>query len=183
MPLVVIAALAVAAALLAPGAAMAQKCEGRPGASAIQQYCEAIPEASGTGQRPGSNGRGAGGGSQGAAGAGSTQVQRELQAAGAEGAVVLGLVAASSNGDDGDSGGTGGGASDSGGSSGSGAGSSSGSSGAADPKVAEGGVLRAVSSAVSNGSTVGSGFTGLLVGMAVLAAAFGWVTLRRRHTS
>jgi cobalamin biosynthesis Mg chelatase CobN len=178
MPIVVFMALAVVA-LMSPSSALAQRCEGRPGASAIQQYCEAIPQASGAGQRPS-------GGGQNTRGAASPQVRRQLQNAGADGAIVLGLLAASSN--NADDGGNGDGtANESGGPGGSDAGAGgvpSGTDGAsADPKVAEGGVLRAVSSAVSNGSTVGNEFSGLLVGMAVLAAAFGWISLRRRHAS
>lgn len=183
MPIVILA-VALLLALVAAPTASAQTCQGRPGASAIQQYCEAIPEATGGSQRPGGssqNGSSQNDGSDAPSGA-----QSELQDAGQDGQAVLGLVAAS------------GGSDDSGGSS---SGGSSGSSGGADPgsgsqssgesggaptdtnaKRAEGGVLDAVASSVSSGTTVGDSFAGILVGMAALIAAFGWITMRRRRT-
>lgn len=167
MPIMLLVVMLAALFLVAPSAS-AQRCEGRPGASAIQQYCEAIPEADGVSRRPGSGRTGAG-----SDGSGDTPspVQSQLEDAGQDGRAVLGLIA---SGDDY----SGPGADPDGGGSGTG---SAGGRTSSEAKRAEGGVLDAVSASVSNGSTVGNAFAGILVGMAVLGAAFGWISLRRRH--
>ena len=45
--LAAVSALALAASLLATAPAVAARCEGAPGLSAVQQYCESIPSAGG----------------------------------------------------------------------------------------------------------------------------------------
>lgn len=173
-------ALMLAALLASAPSALAQQCTGRPGASAIQQYCEAIPDASGDARRP------SGSSSSGSSGSGQPSVpssaRSQLEQEGDDGQAIIGLTSGSGGPSEGASEGGSAGSSTSGGP------SSTPSASAAEPvssttaaKVAEGGVLGAVSSSVSNGATVGDGFAGILVAMAILTGAFGWILLRRRH--
>ncbi len=68
-PLLLAASVALTAGTLAaPGVATAQSCQGAPGASAIQQYCEAVPR--GDGGRDTAGGGGPSGGGSGGSGAG-----------------------------------------------------------------------------------------------------------------
>lgn len=171
--------IAVAGVLLAAFApsALAQACEGRPGASAIEQYCEAIPEATGDRVTPRENRE------RGSSGADvPSGTSQQLEDSGADGAAVLGLVAGSDGGNGGDGGGNGASSSK----------SSSGESASGDEKTeAEAAAvaaasspsdnpLKAVSSAVSNGATVGSAFLWGLLALAVAAAGAAWVGFRRQ---
>lgn len=155
-------------------------CTGRPGASAIEQYCEAIPD--GTGERPGPSSK-----STAKSGSGVPEgTSRQLQNAGQDGQAVLGIVAAS--------GGSGAG----GPSSGSGGKSATEKGQGSAPDAGEGvgesettvvaakspsdNPLRAVSSAVSNGATVGSAFLWGLLALTVVGAGVAWVGFRRNRT-
>lgn len=156
--------------------ALAQACQGRPGASAIEQYCEAIPN--GTGGRESSRDRGAS-----ASGGGISQATgRDLRAAGRDGAAVLALVGT------GDGNGSGGGGAAKGGSDKrAGSGGSSGSPRSQDETPAaeppSDNPLRAVKSAVSSGATVGSGFVWGLVALTLLALVVGWIGFRQRRST
>lgn len=180
------AVLAIVLGLLVlPGIADAapQACQGRPGASAIEQYCEAIPDATGGRVSPNSERASSQGAS--ARGAVPAAAQRRLTTSGQDGQAVLGLVAASASGssDGNGAGGSTSGRDDRGGGIG---GSSSGPSVAAGPQAARtpsDNPLKAVSSAVTNGATVGSAFVWALVGLALVALIVGWVGFRRRETT
>lgn len=186
------ASVASMAALLSLGgapAAFAQGCTGAPGASAIQQYCEAVPRADGGSDRPGGGGgggsdSGSGGGNSSGSGSGvSAQTSEALSGAGADGAAVERLA---------------------GGDSAAAAPKGSGSKpkkssaktsesttpndddgavlaervdGPADP---DGSPLKAATNAVSSGPTAGSGVVWGLVGISVLGAGAA-VFLRRRN--
>lgn len=162
-------ALIAALIVLAPKA-MAQACTGRPGASAIEQYCEAIPE--GTGERVGPSGSNGSSGKSSGSGI-SQSTSRELDKAGADGQAVL-AIAAAGGGDD--QGGRSGGSETSGGSQRAPNGTDVAAAAAQSPSDNP---LKAVSSSVSNGSTVGSGFLWGLLALAVAAAAAAWVGFRR----
>lgn len=176
LTLVLFSAAIVAAT---PGVAMAQRCEAPPGSSAVDQYCEAIPEGGGT--RSSDNFDGAGGRQDpgGNVRAIPAQTQERLRGAGADGAAVVGLAAASTGGDDDDSdsgaggsavpGGTNRGTAEQGGVKGENAQSS-------DPS---GNPLKAVSASVENGATIGGVFIWALLGVACLAAVFAWLSFRR----
>lgn len=163
-------------ALLSPQA-LAQACQGRPGASAIEQYCEAIPEGTGERVTPSSERESRGSASNVPAG-----TAQELADAGQEGQAVLGLAASSSGGGDSSDGGGNGGSSSSSGS-GSGSSGSAGAENAASATPAASSPsdnpLKAVSSAVSNGATVGSGFLWGLLALALAAAGAAWIGFRR----
>lgn len=167
-----------------PAGALAQGCQGQPGTSALEQYCEAIGTGTGGRENPGSRGSGSGSGS-GSGVSGSTQ--RSLQGAGADGAAVSALAGGSGDSGSGGSGsgGSGGGSSsnDDGGASGSG----SGSAGASDvkgvtvegPTAPDGSPLKAATQAASSGPVAGQAVTWGLVGLTALGA-IGAVFLRRR---
>ncbi len=180
MTLRISAVLTLVAALfvvLSPQA-MAQACQGRPGASAIEQYCEAIPE--GTGERVTPSSERESRGSSSDVPAGTAQ---ELADAGQEGQAVLGL-AASSSGGGGDSGNGAGSGASSGGDSASGN-ASAGDAASATPAASSpsDNPLKAVSSAVSNGATVGSAFLWGLFALALAAAGAAWIGFRRNGPS
>lgn len=173
---VLTAALAVLA-LTGAEQAHPQTCQGRPGASAIEQYCEAIPD--GTGGRQTSSDRGSstpGGGVPGAAGS-------DLRAAGRDGAAVLALVA---------TGGTEGSSRDEsskdaprdGSTTGSGDSSATAEDQESTPAVKppSDNPLRAVQSAASNGATIGAGFVWGLVALTLLSLVVGWIGFRQRRT-
>lgn len=173
-------AAAILATAVIPSSAGAQACTGRPGASAIEQYCEAIPDGDGdrvTGSSSGSTGSSSQGGgvpiSKGTAGA--------LAAAGPDGKAVIGLLgresATGSQGQKSKSGGSGNGTT-----------ASSQSDGSAQSRVAAAkspsdNPLRAVSSAASDGATVGSMYLWGLLLLAVVALGAGWVGFRRNRGS
>ncbi len=172
-------------AITGPAAAQ-QSCQGRPGASAIEQYCEAIPDGTGSRQTPGDKASSSDKTSQVPTGS-----RGDLQSSGPDGEAVLALVAAS--GGSGGGGGNSGAGGTSGGSGGSGkSGTASGGSGvgkvkgaaAVQPAVSPSdNPLRAVKSAVSSGATVGSGFVWGLVALTLLALVVGWIGFRQRHTT
>lgn len=165
--------LAVTAALVVPAPALAQRCQAPPGSSAVEQYCEAVPEGGGTQSGDdfaGSGGRQDPGGNVNGL---SRSAQRELRTKGADGAAVVGLVAASSGGNN-DGGGSSGGTGPRGsvkGEAASGAGTPSGSP------------LKAVSASVENGATVGGVFVWALLGVTLLILGLGWISFRSRDAS
>lgn len=147
--------------------ASGQTCTGRPGASAIEQYCEAIPSATGDRVTPGR--RQSSSSSSEGTGVSSTTARR-LESSGAEGQALMGLIASEQDnavganaqravGDE---------------------------AGASDSIPAASGPsnnpLKAVSSAVSNGATVGSTFLWVMIGLGVAALAGSWMNFRRQHT-
>lgn len=184
--------LALAASVAAfawgtPTVAHAAGCQGAPGTSALEQYCEAIPDAEGGRQSPGSGSKSTGRSSSSSAGV-SSSTAAKLSGAGADGAAVEQLAGgvkksdgkksksskkaddsssdsaaagAGSNGGDGDGGGTGGLA----------------VSAPADPSNSP---LKATTKAVGSGPTVGSGLVWGLLAMSALGA-IGAVVLRRHN--
>ncbi|MDO9355480.1 MAG: hypothetical protein Q7T55_17395 [Solirubrobacteraceae bacterium] len=97
---------AVSIGLGLPASSQAQGCTGAPGASAIQQYCEAVPSADGGTDKPGgsSNGGSGGSGSDSSSNSGSStgssdgvsaKTSRSLNEAGADGAAVERLAGGS----------------------------------------------------------------------------------------
>lgn len=151
-----------------PTTASAQQCVGRPGASAVEQYCEAIPNASGDRVEPG--GRSPASGVSGV----PSRTASTLQRAGADGATVLALVSAAGDVTPGDRAGRQekGGTQEAQAEDGAVAGISAASAPSANP-------LKAVSSAVSSGTTVGPAFLMLLLGLTVIVLGTGWVRFRR----
>lgn len=163
--------LAVALSFAVAAPAHAQTCEGRPGSAAVDQYCEAIPGASGNeGPSSGAGSKG-GKGSSGTTSAVDAGTGAALKAAGADGQALLTLA-------------------ERGGSSGGG-----GSDGAAPAKAPstggerpsgrvveapQGSPLRAVASSVDNGATAGRALLWGLVGATVLAAAVAIFRARAR---
>lgn len=159
-----------------PSAAAAQRCEAPPGSSAVEQYCEAIPDAGGSQsgdsfardsgrQDPGGNVKNVPAGTQ-----------RTLRKSGKDGAAVVGLVAASSGG----GGGGDGPGPDSGAKSTNEVGGVKGeTASSADPS---GNPLKAVSASVENGATVGGGFIWALLVVTLLMAAVGWLAFRSGYS-
>lgn len=176
--------LATASTGLAMGSAGAQAqgggCQGPPGASAVEQYCEAIPRADGG--RTKASGDGSGKNL-------SERTNSQLGQAGDDGAAVKKLT------DDGSTApsGSGGSGSDSGSGSGSGSGSDSdGGSGAGAvsgttptgvdaPVDASGSPLKAATNAVESGSTAGPALAWGVVGMSAFGAAAALLLRRRAH--
>ncbi|MBO9531423.1 MAG: hypothetical protein J7513_00410 [Solirubrobacteraceae bacterium] len=159
----------------------AQSCVGRPGASALQQYCEAVPEANGDRQKPQSSSSKDGGSTGDNLPSSSKRV---LGKAGDDGAAVAALAAAAgggSGGAGGDSGGDGasGGSRSSDGSSGASSESSGSGSSVAPPSAPSGSALAAAKQAVETGPTAGPALAWSLLGMSVLGA-IGALFLRRR---
>ncbi len=186
LPLLLAASAAVAAGPLAlPGAASAQSCQGAPGASAIQQYCEAIPRGDG-GRETSGGGSGSGGSGAGAPGV-SAATSQALGQAGRDGAAVQRLVGGGSGGTsdkrkrtkDGKSGGSG---NASGGSSAGAGGAGGGSTGgdASGPKDPSGSPLNAAKNAASAGPEAGQAVAWSIVGLSVLGALAA-VGLRRQR--
>lgn len=171
--LLVLAAILVMA--LPPVQAVAQECQGPPGASAVQQYCESIPAAGGTTRPPRGSATASADGSSGS-GASTAQsslpqdVRRQLGASEA-GQAVVGLVE-SADAASPDGGATpGGGKSD--------AGEKATSSPAAD--APSGSPLRAVSSSIESGQTIGDGFLWALALITVAAIGGSWLAYRSRR--
>lgn len=155
----IIARRTLAAALLAacciPAGANGAGCVGQPGASALEQYCEAVPTAEGGRQAPGS---GAGSGV-------SSQTNQTLQASGADGASVAALAGGAEAGSAASNNAQGG------------SGAQPAVDGPADPS---GSPLAAAARAVSSGPTAGPTVAWALVGIALIGAAS--ALLRRRTT-
>lgn len=188
-PLLLAASVALTAGTLAaPGVATAQSCQGAPGASAIQQYCEAVPR--GDGGRDTAGGGGTSGGGSGGSGAGvNAATSSALAQAGRDGAAVRRLVGEGSSsakkrksGKSGKSGASGGGSgsTSTGGSGTGGAGGVSGSGAAAGPKDPSGSPLNAAKNAASNGPTAGPAVAWSIVGLSVFGALAA-VGLRRQR--
>lgn len=162
--------------------ANAQACTGRPGASAIEQYCEAIPDGDGE--------RSTAAGESRDPERGANELPRStaeaLRNAGTEGRVILGLVggAASENsmrGPGTDRSGTSSGASTA---QGTGSGNMRRDADDVAPASApSSNPLRAVRSAVTNGATIDSGFLWGVLAMTVVLVGAGWVGFRRNHSS
>lgn len=188
-PLLLSASAAMAACTLAlPGVAAAQSCQGAPGASAIQQYCEAVPR--------GDGGRDTAGGAGGAGGRGGSGVNpatsKVLAQAGKDGAAVQRLAGggpAAGNGGASTSkpkgkqgaskpGASGGGAAS--GTAGSGAGGTGGS--ASGPKDPSGSPLNAAKNAASTGPAAGQAVAWSIVGLSVLGAIAAVGVRRQRGT-
>lgn len=162
--------LAVTLAFLATSAAGpsvtgAQSCEAPPGTSAVEQYCEALPEASGT--RSANESNRAANASRGRRPPSlSTATAATLEASGSDGRAILNLAR-----------GTAAGSRPGGrtltGETGTAAGE------ARPPAIPSDNPLRAVQAAASQGRTVGGGLAWtILVGTAALAGV-AWVRLRR----
>lgn len=181
----------VVLAFAAPPAAFAQGCTGAPGASAIQQYCEAVPRADGGSERPGGSDSGGSGGGSGSGGSGSgvsSSTAKSLSEAGADGAAVERLTQGGSTSEtpkakkksEKDASST---------AAGSGTGSGpTGSDGAVlaerveGPADPDGSPLKAATNAVASGPTAGTGVVWGLVGISVLGAGAA-VFFRRRGDS
>lgn len=178
---VLLLSLATAALTVgAPSTAFGQNCQGRPGASAVEQYCEAIPDATGEPVQPSSE-------RSDSASAGTPAVGRstgdDLMAAGKDGKAVLALA---------------GGASASRGGSGardvereskssaagartpSERGAVAGVSAASEPSASP---LRAVSASVQSGRTVGGEFLWVLAALTLIGLAAGWLRFRAHRSS
>lgn len=177
----------LAAALTVPSshAAFAEGCVGAPGTSALEQYCEAVPDADGSRTKPGSH-------TQSEHSAPVATVEK-LQNSGADGKALAAIVAGSSGSGSNGGGGASSSAKSSGGSrskhgsSASGAGTSSGGAGAGGtthstvsaPTAASGSALAAAREAVETGPTAGSEVTWALVTMSALGGLSA-LLLRRR---
>jgi len=147
----------------------ATRCESLPGRSALDQYCETIPGATGD-SSPGS---GSGSGRHLSRG-----TERKLRASGAAGQALLGLSEGNGGGGAAQSGGSGTGANG-----GSGERSSRGSSSGQGDKAADepsNNVLSAVRSAADSGSSSGAGFIWLLLVVALVIAGIAWARYRTR---
>jgi hypothetical protein len=154
---------------LSPAKSLAASgCQGAPGASALEQYCEAVPDADGRRVNPGTSGPTASGG----VGA-SASTQQALTKLGADGIRLAHLVGRSHP-------------TSSGGSvapAGSGNSAKPGTSsantvGVSGPNDPSGSPLAAATKAVGRGPTAGGGLAWGLVGMSVLGAG-GAIVLRR----
>ncbi|MDQ8045614.1 MAG: hypothetical protein REI11_13500 [Patulibacter sp.] len=183
----------VMAGSLVSGASAAGNCSSAPGASAIQQYCEAVPEANG-GSQHSRSGSSKSSGSSGSSTSGvSSSTAAKLGSAGADGAAVEQLAggttstgaSSSSKSDkkkdkDGAAGTTGSGSG--------GSGTGGGAAGAVKgikidgPSDPSGSPLKAATHAVANGPTVGTGVVWGLVGLSAIGAA-GAIFIRRRGTT
>lgn len=181
LTLMISVAALVSLAISGPATAQ-QSCQGRPGASAIEQYCEAIPDGTGSRETPGNKAASSDRTGQVPAG-----TRGDLQSSGPDGAGVLALVAANGGSGGGSNDGTGGTSGRSGDSGKSG--TVSGGSGNGKVKGAvvvppavspSDNPLRAVKSAVSSGATIGSGFVWGLVALTLLALVVGWIGFRQR---
>jgi hypothetical protein len=162
--------LVLAAMLVTAGPAAAQRCNAPPGTAAVDQYCENVPSATGNG--------GGSGGSDGSSGATAPRsTVRALDRAGESGQELkrfLGEDVASAQGQ---------------------SGKKRLSERAADRKTQKpeptgkapaqpsSNPLGAVQSAVNSGTTVGSGFTWLLVSLTLLIAGIAWMRYRRGSSS
>ena len=163
--------ITVTAILVAAAPAAAQRCVAPPGTAAVDQYCENVPSASG-------NSGGGSDDSNGSSGATAPRsTVRALDRAGESGKELkqfLGEDVASARAD---------------------TGAKQGSKRSSDrkartpepagtaPKQPSSNPLGAVQSAVNSGSTVGSGFTWVLVLLTVLIAGIAWTRYRRRSDS
>ena len=164
--------LALTAILVAAAPAAAQKCVAPPGTAAVDQYCENVPSASGN------SGGGGSDDSNGSSGATAPRnTVRALDRAGESGKELkqfLGEDVASARAD---------------------TGAKQGSKGSSDrkartrepagtaPEQPSSNPLGAVQSAVNSGTTVGSGFTWILVLLTLLIAGIAWMRYRRRSES
>lgn len=180
----------VAGALALPGVAAAQSCQGAPGASAIQQYCEAIPRGDG-GRDTSGGGSGSGGSNGSGSGSGvSAATSKALTQAGRDGAAVQRLAGGTSSSpskkDGGKRGGNdrerGSGSSSGGGTGvGGGTGTGGGTGGTnAGPKDPSGSPLNAAKNAASTGPAAGQAVAWSIVGLSVLGALAA-VGLRRQR--
>lgn len=175
-------ALAVVIGVAMPAAgAQAQGCQGAPGASALEQYCEAIPRADGGRERPSSSGSGSGGsGSQSGSGQSSgvsSSTSSALSKAGADGQAVERLASGSTAKSSKSSSGKSKSSKDSaaGSTPDQGAVKSERVEGPADPSSSP---LKAATNAAGAGPTVGGGLVWGLLGISALGAA-GAVFMRR----
>ena len=173
--------LAVPAAFLAGSpVASAATCQGAPGASAIQQYCEAIPDAQGAHRGPKTPAAGGESGQQPL----PSGTSRELRAAGPDGEAIERLAAGqsvpakpkSTTPSPGQA--TPGTSGTSSGSDATTSGTNSVDDDAVDDPSTN--VLTAATNAVSNGSTVGSGLAWGVLGMSTIGACAAIVLRRRR---
>lgn len=188
-PLLLSAPVALAACTLAlPGVAAAQSCQGAPGASAIQQYCEAVPR--------GDGGRDTAGGGNGSSGRGGSGVNpatsKVLAQAGKDGAAVQRLAGGGPGASDGSSNNAKPGGAKNSSKQGSGSGSAGASGGAAragaggsgdgagGPKDPSGSPLNAAKNAASTGPAAGPAVAWSIVGLSVLGALAA-VGLRRQR--
>lgn len=165
--------LAALAALMSAPSAQAQDCEAPPGSAAVEQYCEAIPEGSGSQsgnefqrERATQGGEGDAGGGQ-RNNAFSADTASKLESEGTEGAAVAALVGQSSR------------------SSGSGSTGSAGTTndGGVAGAQASGGEastspLKAVSASVVNGPVTGPLLIWALLGSTVAVCGLGWIRYR-----
>jgi hypothetical protein len=166
--------IALVAALLTVSPASAQFCDAPPGTSAVDQYCENPPSASGNG----------GGGGQ-ATPKPSRGTVRAIAKSGKRGEELnryLGARVASSGGATTIA--SGAGSSKSGG----GSGKARDTKQSKQPAVQAAGQqstspLGAVQSAVNSGSTIGNGFIWALIAIALLIAGTAWVRHRRNNNS
>lgn len=189
IPRVVRLALAAGAvaALASPAVSIASRCEAPPGSSAIDQYCEAVPSATGSTSAKDRPKPASGSTGQQAAGVNS-DTERSLASRGAEGAAVLAL-AAEGDGPNGGSDGGGSGAASGGDRSGGGpAGAAdSGRPGAPDGTANEsedgsGDALSAMVASFTGGAVTGSGLSWVLLALTLVIAMGAWVSFRRGHT-
>lgn len=167
-------ALLLLATPATPAVAQSGGCQGAPGSSAVEQYCEAIPR--GDGGRSQAGGSGSGNGTSTI----SKKTGEALADAGADGASIARLAqdgSAPADSSDGKS-------SDSGSSSDSGDGAvkDARASGVAAPKDASGSPLKAATEAAQTGSTVGPALAWGVIGMSALGAISA-VLIRRRKGS
>lgn len=190
-PRFALAAAVAALSLSAPAGVQAAGCQGAPGTSALEQYCEAIPDAAGGRQNPGrSTGSSNGSGSSSNSGAGvSSSTAAKLSGAGADGAAVEQLAggvkkstaksSSSKSSKMSDDSADGSGVAAAGGSGGPGGGAAAAGavSAPADPSNSP---LKAATKAVGGGPTVGGGLVWGLLAMTAIGA-IGAVVLRRHN--
>jgi len=163
--------LVVLTLLALPTAAKAQ-CQPLPGRSALDQYCESVPGAGGDkaagkggGGRSGRAGRGgSGGGSDLPPG-----VANRLRGAGPSGEALLDYAQSSAAGGSGRSGGKNGRG-------------EAGRDGTKGPEAdTSDNPLSAIKNAVSSGPSAGQAFVWILIAIALIVAALGWLRYRARH--
>jgi hypothetical protein len=166
----ILALLAATLLIAAPAQAARSTCVGSPGTSAVDEYCEVVPD--------GTGGRGAGGG----VGKLPPKTAKQLEAAGPAGATIQGLV----DGDDGvtPSSRTGGNAKDK--ASGSGGRTSSNKAqpnevlvdqdvGASDHNIFE-----AAAASTGEATRMGPGFVWFVLAAVLAVGAWGWFSRRQR---
>ena len=163
----------VALALLAlPAVARAANCQPLPGRSALDQYCESVPGAGGDkAARGGKRSGGAGGGGRGDGSSLPPGVADRLRDAGPGGEALLDYARTSGSGAVGGSG-----------KSGKAGRGGAGQDGTKGPEAdSSNNPFSAIKNAVSSGPSAGPVYLWVLIAIALIVAALGWLRYRARH--